>query len=460
MTFTSYAQNFEDVMLWRALRHVHAGRYIDVGAQHPIVDSVSKAFYDHGWRGIHVEPVPSYAELLRQDRPDETVLQLALSDKTGILELNVIEDTGLSTAVKKFADSHKARQGLAFKTVPTPTMPMKTALAYLAGQDVHWLKIDVEGLEEEVLRGWDSQVLRPWIIVIEATVPASTELHYKGAEEILLAANYQFQYFDGLNRFYVAAEHPELIPAFSVPPNVFDAVRLSGLANSELCRGLLEAHSNEKMALEESLRSVRKEASERESRSSEQIAELSAQFESSKHESARAEMQRLQAEARCSEAEARRAQIAAECSQLGIRRLEAEANAAQAMLQTAAMQQRLDAVFASTSWQITAPLRWLGKPARRLTSAVRDGRVAPGVKRRIKNVLQVTARVIVRHPVLKRGILAPLALAPSLRRRLRAMLAPPSAPATEIRTTGDVQLEMSPATRALYAALKSASRQG
>ena len=40
--FTSYAQNFEDVMLWRALKHVQKGTYVDVGAQHPVIDSVSK----------------------------------------------------------------------------------------------------------------------------------------------------------------------------------------------------------------------------------------------------------------------------------------------------------------------------------------------------------------------------------------------------------------------------------
>ena len=41
MTFISYAQNFEDVMLWRALKHVEKGFYVDVGAQDPVVDSVS-----------------------------------------------------------------------------------------------------------------------------------------------------------------------------------------------------------------------------------------------------------------------------------------------------------------------------------------------------------------------------------------------------------------------------------
>ena len=45
MTFVSYAQNFEDVMLWRALRHVAHGFYIDVGAGHPDESSVTRAFY-------------------------------------------------------------------------------------------------------------------------------------------------------------------------------------------------------------------------------------------------------------------------------------------------------------------------------------------------------------------------------------------------------------------------------
>ena len=53
--FNSYAQNFEDVILWRALKHVENGCYVDIGANDPVVDSVSLAFYERGWRGVHVE---------------------------------------------------------------------------------------------------------------------------------------------------------------------------------------------------------------------------------------------------------------------------------------------------------------------------------------------------------------------------------------------------------------------
>lgn len=230
MTFISYAQNFEDVMLWRALKHIDKGCYVDIGAQHPVVHSVSKAFYEHGWRGVHLEPVPYYADLLRTDRPDETVMQIALSDTEGFVELNVIPDTGLSTVVDKHAVDH-AKLGFKSQKLKVKTLPLSKALQSLNGKDVHWLKIDVEGLEESVLRGWDSKVLRPWVLVVEATLPMTQDLSHEIWDPIVAAAGYQFVYFDGLNRFYVANEHNELLPSFLLPPNVFDDFTFSSTSH-------------------------------------------------------------------------------------------------------------------------------------------------------------------------------------------------------------------------------------
>lgn len=239
MSFVSYAQNFEDLMLWRALRHVERGTYVDVGAQHPTIDSVSKAFYVNGWRGIHIEPVPEYAEMLRQDRPDEVVLQVALGEAEGVLPLNIISETGLSTAVDQYAQAHH-EHGFVTQQVHVPMLTLKTALGMLAGRELHWLKIDVEGFETQVLKGWDSSVLRPWILVVEATIPGSSEADYAQWDPIVQNAGYRFVYFDGLNRFYIADEHPELAPAFATPPNVFDDVRLSGYASWGLYREVEE----------------------------------------------------------------------------------------------------------------------------------------------------------------------------------------------------------------------------
>lgn len=74
MTFISYAQNFEDVRLWRALKQFEHGFYIDVGANDPSHDSVTKTFYDHGWEGINVEPMQNYYDSLCQQRPRDTTV--------------------------------------------------------------------------------------------------------------------------------------------------------------------------------------------------------------------------------------------------------------------------------------------------------------------------------------------------------------------------------------------------
>ena len=228
---TSFAQNFEDVLLWRALGGIEHGFYVDVGAQHPVVDSVSKAFYDHGWRGIHVEPTPFYASLLREQRPDETVIQAAVSDAAGVLPFFEIPDTGLSTADREVAERHRA-SGYEVREISVPGITLADVLSISGARAVHWLKIDVEGYEAKVLEGWPDSGPQPWVVVVESTMPLSQAESHSGWEHRLLGLGYQFVYFDGLNRFYVSAEHDELVPAFTTGPNVFDGFAISGTASS------------------------------------------------------------------------------------------------------------------------------------------------------------------------------------------------------------------------------------
>lgn len=232
--FTSYAQNFEDVMLWRALNHVENGIYVDVGAQHPVVDSVSLAFYERGWRGVHVEPAPAYANLLRKYRPDEVVIQAALDAKPGLLTFFDIKQTGLSTADKDIAQRHQ-EAGFEVHEIAVPSLTLDEVLAGLAGREIHWLKIDVEGYERQVLEGWTSGV-RPWVLVIESTLPLTQTESYQDWEPLVLERGYEFAYLDGINRFYVASGHLDLLAAFRYGPNYFDGFTLS--ENSPFCGNL------------------------------------------------------------------------------------------------------------------------------------------------------------------------------------------------------------------------------
>src|SRR5579859_3557422 len=105
MTFVSYAQNYEDVLLHRALKHVVRGFYVDVGAQHPVNESVTKAFYERGWHGINIEPMAAWFTLLESDRPHDINLNVAVTDQFGDLVMFEVEGTGLSTTNEELAES-------------------------------------------------------------------------------------------------------------------------------------------------------------------------------------------------------------------------------------------------------------------------------------------------------------------------------------------------------------------
>jgi FkbM family methyltransferase len=222
MNFISYAQNYEDVMLWRALRHIERGFYIDVGANDPTIDSVTRAFYDRGWRGINIEPLASHYKDLQVERPRDINLCCAAGETSGEIEILECDIRGWATAEQSVADKYvrEGHEGVKHR-VPLRTLS-DICQEYVSGE-IHFLKIDVEGLEKDVISGADFHKFRPWVIVVEATLPNSQVENYVGWDSILTAASYDYVYFDGLNRFYVAHEHSELNEHFRVPPNIFDA---------------------------------------------------------------------------------------------------------------------------------------------------------------------------------------------------------------------------------------------
>lgn len=208
-------------MLFRALKHVQHGTYIDVGANDPVFLSVTKAFYERGWRGINIEPERKLCEKLKLDRPEDINLQVAAASSSGSLRFFEVAATGLSTMDSEIASGH-ARRGFTVTDYMVPTKALDAICSELDVRQVHFMKVDVEGYESSVLEGISLTSVRPWIIVVEAIEPFSTELSHEKWEPLLTTRGYKFVYFDGLNRFYVAEEHASLQNAFSTPPNVFD----------------------------------------------------------------------------------------------------------------------------------------------------------------------------------------------------------------------------------------------
>ncbi|WAJ28702.1 FkbM family methyltransferase [Antarcticirhabdus aurantiaca] len=290
MKFVSFAQNFEDVVLYRALAHVWNGTYVDVGAFDPKVDSVTKAFYDRGWSGINVEPVAEFHARFEADRPRDRNVLAALSDTAGEMTFHVVGETGLSTLDGEVARFHR-EAGRAVEERRVPVTTLNELLADIRDRPIHFLKIDVEGAEDKVLAGLDLDAIRPWILVIEATFPSRSEPTHMAWEDRVLSHRYELAYFDGLSRYYVAEERRELADRLAVPPNVFDEFETAytvGLrealdASQTSYAGLLDQLTTERAAAERhaaELEAAHRETLER--------RETDAQAELEKHLSAAA----------------------------------------------------------------------------------------------------------------------------------------------------------------------------
>ncbi|MEU5993855.1 FkbM family methyltransferase [Spirillospora sp. NPDC047418] len=225
----AYAGNAEDVVLMRAFADHRGGFFVDVGAGEPVSGSLTKNLVDsQGWRGVNVEPLPERHALLQQARPRDVNLCVAVGDEPGAAGFfRVVPGRGktggggLSTLRWDVLEGHLAN-GWGHEELLVEVVTLETILSAHAEPCFDLLKVDVEGAEAAVLRSADLRVWRPRAIVVEATVPLTARPSHQEWEPYVLAAGYGLALFDGLNRFYVRDDEPDLHERLSVPANVLD----------------------------------------------------------------------------------------------------------------------------------------------------------------------------------------------------------------------------------------------
>lgn len=206
-----FSQYYEDYVLKFIFSSVQKGIYIDVGASHPDIDSVTKYFYLRGWRGINIEPIPNNYNLFLLERPEDLNLNIGISNKEEELVFYRIHPKnsnidGFSTFDKKIRDK-AVQDGYIAEESKIKVYTLNHILEKYPLAHIDFIKIDVEGFEKLVLESLNLKKYRPSIFIVEATEPRSMIPSHQTWEPILLENNYIFILFDGINRYYVAKEH-------------------------------------------------------------------------------------------------------------------------------------------------------------------------------------------------------------------------------------------------------------
>ena len=191
----SFSQEGEDLILRRIFHDTRYGFYVDVGAHHPKRFSNTKIFYDVGWRGINIEPNPELLEEISLSREGDVNLCCGISREECLLEYYFFEEPALNTFSKERAEylvSNKISLLKSSKQVSTRPLSSILEEVSIPSNKIHFLSIDVEGKDLEVLKSNNWDKFRPSVILIEGASKPNSE---KGGELVSEMQSLQYEFF-------------------------------------------------------------------------------------------------------------------------------------------------------------------------------------------------------------------------------------------------------------------------
>ncbi|HTF03669.1 MAG TPA: FkbM family methyltransferase [Bacteroidia bacterium] len=168
----SYSQCGEDLIIdhvFHELRMVQPG-YIDIGAHHPRYINNTYLFYLKGSRGINIEPDPQLFEEFTRMRNGDINLNVGVGDTNGEADFYIMTEPTLNTFIKEEAErAEKEHAAYRIKEVRKLKINLLDDIIrqYNNGNFPELLSIDVEGLDEVILRSINYETATPKVMCVE-----------------------------------------------------------------------------------------------------------------------------------------------------------------------------------------------------------------------------------------------------------------------------------------------------
>jgi FkbM family methyltransferase len=181
----SYSQQGEDLIVQSICDSlgIQNPSYLDIGAADPILLNNTYLFYQKGCRGVLVEPNPAFCRRLQAQRPKDKALNIGIGP-TGQMVADYYMISGpdgylLNTFSKDEVDDY-ATKSKGFrsveKVIKIPLVDINTIMAEHFHGAPHFISIDTEGLDLDILKSLDFKRFRPRIVCAETLIIGTTQV--------------------------------------------------------------------------------------------------------------------------------------------------------------------------------------------------------------------------------------------------------------------------------------------
>lgn len=199
----SFSQFGEDRVVMQRLQRLDpaSGIYVDVGACDPIYLSNTLLLHKHGWRGVNIDLSESAIRTFNKHRPNDVNVVAAVSDRRVQMKKLTFKDSTVNCIVP-LADANETRLGhapIAVEEVTTRTLTDILSECPFHSRSIHYLNVDCERHDVNVLLGLDFNRYAPKLISVEA----HTERERERILAILRPHGYAFSDLTNITAFFM-----------------------------------------------------------------------------------------------------------------------------------------------------------------------------------------------------------------------------------------------------------------
>lgn len=214
--FRTYSQAGEDRIISFILKNLGENKqgcsYLDIGCNHYKELNNTYHFYENGMRGVLVDANPRFIDDIRENRPEDTILNVGIGEKTSEkLRFYILNGDGLSSFNKETID--RALQESSWlkieQEIEVPVITINEIFEKYFYTVPTIVSVDIEGDELSILKSINMERYRPLIYIIETIeYREKIDLSNKRIDiiEYMQSQDYKEYAFTGVNSIFLDAK--------------------------------------------------------------------------------------------------------------------------------------------------------------------------------------------------------------------------------------------------------------